>query len=66
MKDFYTVKEGKVLMVNDGLEQATGDTLIDLVSQCKRIGIYNPNKKYKRLIKDYSYSELNKLHKFYK
>jgi len=62
-KDFYTVKEGKVCMVNDGKEYFTGDTLLNISTDCKQIGIYDPNKIYKRIIKDYTYAEFKKLHR---
>lgn len=62
-KDYYTVKDGKVCMVNDGKEYFTGDTLLNLSTDCKQIGIYHPNKIYKRVIKTYTYSEFKKLHK---
>jgi hypothetical protein len=62
-KDFYTVIGGKVCMVNDGKQQFTGDTMFDLSKDCKQIGIYHPEKIYKRVIKEYTYSEFKKLHK---
>lgn len=62
-KDFYTVKNGRVCMVNDGREDFTGDTLINLTIDCRQIGIYHPEKIYKRIIKDYTYAEFKKLHK---
>lgn len=62
-KDYYTVKNGKVCMVNDGKEYFTGDTLLNISTDCKQIGIYHPEKIYKRVMKDYTYSEFKKLHK---
>jgi hypothetical protein len=46
-KDFYTVKGGEVYMINDGILQRSGDTLLTLKSESRYIGKYNPNKVYK-------------------
>jgi hypothetical protein len=62
-KDFYTVKGDKVCMVNDGKEQFTDDKLMNIEIDCIQIGIYHPEKIYKRVMKDYTYSEFKKLHK---
>ena len=62
-KDYYTVKNGIVYMVNDGKEFATGDKLLSIQTNCKQIGIYYPNKIYKRIMKTYTYSEFKKLNR---
>ena len=63
IKDFYTVINGKVCCVNDGHQHFTDDTLLNVSKDCKQIGIYDPTKVYKRIIKDYNYSQFKKLHK---
>jgi hypothetical protein len=65
-KDFYTVKDGKACMVNDGKEYFTGDTMLNIATDCKRIGIYDPKKVYKRVMREYTYAEFTKLHKLRK
>lgn len=60
-KDFYTCLNGVVLMVNDGKVQNTGDTPFTLHTDCIKVGKYNPNKVYKRKIKEYTYTEFKKL-----
>lgn len=63
IKDFYTVKNGKVYVLENEKETLSKDTLFDLTKDCVMVGKYNPNRKYKRIIKEYTYSEFKKLHK---
>jgi hypothetical protein len=64
-KDWYTVLNGKVVLLSNGVDGSapaeTGDTLLSLITDCKRIGVYNKDKKYKRILKKYTYSEIKKL-----
>jgi hypothetical protein len=46
-KDYYTVKNGVVLLINDGVEQKSGDTLLDLKSSTRFVGRYSSDKVYK-------------------
>lgn len=62
-KDYYTVKDGLVYILEKGKLTPSKDTLFDLSLDCIMVGKYNPNKTYKRKIKEYSYSEFKKLHK---
>jgi len=63
-KDYYTVRNGEVFMVNSGEMQPTGDTLLSIVTDCHCVGKYHPEKTYKRKRKEYTYSEFCKLNKF--
>ena len=62
-KDYYTVKNGLVFMVNDGKEQFSHDSLLSIETDCMRVGKYNPEKIYKRKMKTYTRQEFCKLHK---
>lgn len=63
-RDLYAIVDGVVLEVGFGKETPSGDTVFDIVKDCKRISKYNPNKKYKRTVsKDFSYSEIKKMFK---
>lgn len=62
-KNHYTIKDGLVYMVNDGRFDSTQDSVLDVHSRCKKLGKYDSSKKYKRIIKDYTYADLKKLHK---
>lgn len=59
--DYYTVKNGEVYMVNNGIEQKTGDDLGDTKSQCEFVGQYNPKEIYNREYKTYSPLEIKKM-----
>ena len=60
-KDYYTVKDGNVILVNDSFEEITGDSISCLLTNCKQIGVYDSKKIYKRIVCEYPYQELNKL-----
>ena len=60
-KDFYTVDNGEVYIVNDGSKQPTEDSLEDTSNQCILIGDYDSNKIYSRKIIYYSRLEFKKL-----
>lgn len=60
-KRWYAVISGKVYDVSDGKKKATGDTMLNVKSDCNRVGIYNSEKIYKATNKSYSYSEFKKL-----
>lgn len=67
-KDLYTVQNGQVLIIErnkEGKQQLTpsGDTVLDIETQCKRVGKFNPNKSYRRKIRDYEFKEFIKIHK---
>ena len=59
-RDFYTVKDGLVYSFVDGVLYATGDSLWNVERDCKRIGKYNPAKKYTPKSSTLSYSEAKK------
>jgi len=59
-KDWYTVLNGIVYCIEGTKLTPSGDKLISMESECKRVGVYNPNKTYKRVIKYYTYSQLKK------
>jgi hypothetical protein len=59
--DYYTVKDGLVLLVNDGKEQYSGDTIETLVVDCIEIGQYDPNRVYPMKRKHYTHKEIKKL-----
>ena len=59
-KDYYTVVSGKVYLLREGLKESTGDSLLDLKTSSKEVGKYNPRKKYKSIVKDFTYKEINK------
>ena len=63
-KDWYAVINGEVYEVGDGRKIKTGDTLFDLIDDCKRVGRYNPAKRYRTLDKMFTYKEVKKLLKF--
>jgi hypothetical protein len=46
-QDYYTVKDAKVLQIHKNGLSETNDDLWTFVTQCKKVGKYNPNKKYK-------------------
>lgn len=60
-KDYYTVKNGNVFLVNDGEEEFTEDTLFSLKHRCKMIGKYEPKNVYKKVVRNFSYPELKNL-----
>jgi hypothetical protein len=62
-KDYYTVLNGLVYSTHEGELHASGDTMLSLQTDCKKIGKYNPDKKYKTTTRNYSYSEIKKLFK---
>ena len=62
-KHYYTVKSGIVYMINEHGEQPTGDTLLTISAECKAIGKYHPERKYKSSHKTYTVSQFCKLHK---
>lgn len=60
-KDFYTVKDGQVYYIaKDGALQASDDTLLSIKSECRKVGIYNPDKKYKATRNTLKQTELKK------
>jgi hypothetical protein len=63
IKTHYTVLSGLVYIIEDKGLVSTGDTLLALQGECKIIGKFDPLKKYKRIVRDYSYKEFKKLHK---
>ena len=62
-KEYYTVKNGIVLLLGEEKLYATGDTMLSLAAHCHKIGKYNPERKYKKKVKFYTISEFSKLHK---
>jgi hypothetical protein len=58
--DFYTVKDGEVYMINDGILQRSGDNLLTLKSECRYVGKYNPAKVYKGKRGSMSQTEIKK------
>lgn len=60
-KDFYTVHDGLVYMVNDGRKQATGDTLENTNNECVCIGKYDSKAIYQRKLLYYDKEEIKKL-----
>ena len=60
-KDYYTVFNGKACSIHGGELDPTGDTMMKLQTDCRRVGVYNPLKTYKSITKNYSYSEIKKL-----
>lgn len=60
-KDYYTVKDGIVYFIaKDGKLQPSGDTLLSIKSECRRIGTYNADKKYKGIRHSMTPSEIKK------
>ncbi|MEM7087915.1 MAG: hypothetical protein AAF489_17165 [Bacteroidota bacterium] len=63
-KDYYTVKEGKVCFIEkDGQLRHSDDTMLQLSTQCKLVGKYDPTKNYQRKHKEFTYAEIKKLFK---
>lgn len=60
MKDYYTVKNGKVCLIEGDKLTESGDPLNNLSVHCRRIGMYEPGKTYERKSETLSYSELQK------
>lgn len=58
--DYYTVKNGKVYLVNNKTFQASGDTLEKLNNDCYRIGRYDPGAAYKQLRNEFTHAQLLK------
>jgi hypothetical protein len=47
-KDYYTVKGGQVFFIaKDGALQPSDDTLLSIKSECRSVGNYTPERKYK-------------------
>lgn len=47
-KDYYTVKDGEVYFIaKDGVLQPSGDTMLSLKSECRKVGKYDPKKQYR-------------------
>lgn len=63
IKDHYTVQKGIIYIVENKKLTPSKDTFFDLDKECVVVGIYNSSKTYKRIIKNYTYSEFKKLHK---
>ena len=64
-KDLYTVINWEVYILEEKWPYATRDCVVEL-SREKRIGKYNPNKKYKWSIRQFNYWDLMKTIKFKK
>lgn len=61
-KQYYTVKEGEVYIIEkDGTLYPSKDTLFSVEYECTPVGVYDSKKKYERVIKDYSYSEVKNI-----
>lgn len=60
-KNYYTVKDKKVLEIHKSGLHPTGDDVWSFITECKKVGTYNPNKKYKNICKEITYSFINKL-----
>ncbi len=59
--DYYTCRNGKVFSLEDK-EYQTTDTMFNVKKDCKEIGIYDPTKIYKRVIKHYTFDEFKNIH----
>jgi len=60
-KSYYTVKDGIVYSIEkDGELYQSKDTLLSVECECFCIGKYSQAKKYQRVIKSFTYSELKK------
>ncbi len=62
-KEYYTVINGVVYIIEGDGSKLTpsGDSLFEITTECRRVGVYNPSKKYKQVNKVYTYSEFKKL-----
>lgn len=61
--DYYTVKEGLVVLVNNNSFQYSGDKLEILSNDCIEIGRYSPDCAYPMKRKQYTHKEFKKLFK---
>ena len=59
-KDYYTVKKGIVLLINDGIEQESGDSLMNLNASARYVGRYSADKVYKGKRTTVKQSEIKK------
>jgi hypothetical protein len=59
--DYYTVSNGVVYFVNDGTFQASGDTLLQLVCDCKCIGVFNPETRYESKRRHLSFAKAKRM-----
>lgn len=60
-KDYYLVENGTIYSFNEGKKQPSGDTLENLMTQCKCIGEYKEGKPYQRKIATYTPEEIKKI-----
>ncbi len=60
-KQYYTVLQGKVYQIDGQKLQESGESLLELQVQCKKVGIYKKDKAYNSVKKEYSYSQFKKL-----
>jgi hypothetical protein len=60
-KDYYTVKNGKVYIIEGNQLTDSKDSLEDLYTQCLKVGKYFEGKTYKRSVREFRYKDLKKL-----
>lgn len=61
IRTYYTVKQGVCYLVSDSGLSPTNDCLWDVYTQCKHVGEYDPNVKYKDSSKTLDAQEFEKI-----
>jgi len=59
-KDWYTVQNRVIYLVSNGWFYPTWDKALSLKTDCNRVGIYDPDKTYKAVRREYTYQEIKK------